>query len=144
MKTETARPTPGPWKWLRHKPNGQDSQWECWLVSDAPIESIPHRDRLIIPMRYDCAAFPYAGTDANARLIAAAPTTTDQLRRTLRALGACRRWVPDDLLPAVNQILTDASLAHNAATGETGNVGDGSTEEKARAAIKTSIYGAGL
>ena len=88
MKTETARPTPGPWKWLRHKPNGQDSQWECWLVSDAPIESIPHRDRLIIPMRYDCAAFPYAGTDANARLIAAAPELAVALRMLADAVDA--------------------------------------------------------
>lgn len=115
-KTETAKHTPGPWHVAGH---GNGNQELPILREDGKeIGCIRGEAHL-----------------ADAALIAAAPTTADQLRQMLQALGACRRWVPDDLLPAVNRILTDGSLAYNAATGETGAIGNGHTAAIARATI---------
>ncbi len=61
--------TPGPWEWVRCKPNGTDGPWQCFLQSP-PNEC---NDTMVTAMREDLAAFPYAATSPNARLIAAAP-----------------------------------------------------------------------
>ncbi len=79
--------TPGPWKWNRYKVL-DDGPWHCVLESEAPIEQIPHRDRMVLPMRKDCAQFPYAGTLPNHLLISAAP----DLLEACKALTEALRW----------------------------------------------------
>ncbi|MCZ2078180.1 MAG: hypothetical protein LC130_24680 [Bryobacterales bacterium] len=77
-----AKHKPGPWKWHRYKTD-PDGPWFCSLESEAPIEDIPHRDRLVLAMREDCAQFPYAGTLPSDLLIEAAPELLEACKELL-------------------------------------------------------------
>ncbi|MGA2253037.1 MAG: hypothetical protein ABSG53_00110 [Thermoguttaceae bacterium] len=72
-------PKPGPWHWQREKYD-PDGPWFCTLVTDAPIETVPWRDRMVLAMREDCAQFLYAGTSPSELLIAAAPELLQALK----------------------------------------------------------------
>lgn len=93
------RHTPGPWRWNRYKVL-DDGPWHCVLESEAPIEQIPHRDRMVLPMRKDCAQFPYAGTLPNHLLISAAPDLLEACKR------AC--WTFENLSDAEEMTEGDA------------------------------------
>jgi hypothetical protein len=69
---------PGPWKWIREK-GSPDAKWTCTLESMAPDSECSCFDRMVLPMREDCAQFPYAGDLPCHRLIAASPDLLESL-----------------------------------------------------------------
>ena len=97
---------PGPWIWVREKYE-PDGQWFCTLKSNAPIEEVSCRDRMVLPMREDCAQFSYAGTLPEHILIEKAP---DLLAMVGTLLEICRwKCGPDDEV-----VLSSGESSHDA------------------------------
>ncbi len=70
-----------------------------------------------------------------AQLIVRAPKMAIEIQCALYTIGALRYWLPQDVLPEINALLTHLENTLHAATGERNEVGEAQSESSAREAI---------
>lgn len=86
MKTKVH---PGPWRWRRFRPTA-DSPMQCVLESTAKPSECPAGDTVVVYMREDFAAFPYAGSLPSHRLVETAPEVLEVLEELVTRFDIIR------------------------------------------------------